>query len=77
MDKNSPNYRDGRIEEVTSCADWLKFKVLCSTVESGYLTIEISPNPKGVFHIHFSGLGDKVVGTVQTCANGVDIMVSV
>lgn len=77
MDKNSPHFRDARIDEARVTADYIQFKVACAKVERGYLTVDISPVPGGTFHIHFSGLGDKTVGTVQTCANGVDINVSV
>ncbi len=77
MNKNSPNFRDGRIEEVTSTPDCVKLKMLCKAVESGELTVEINSHAEGWLHIHFSGLGGKVVKTVQTAANGVDIMVKV
>jgi hypothetical protein len=75
MDKNSPNFRDGRIDEARVTADYIQFKVACAKVERGYLTVDISPAPGGKFHIHFSGLGDKAIDTDRTCANGVDIMV--
>lgn len=77
MNKDSKNFRDGRIEEVTSTPDCVKLKMLCKAVESGELTVEINSHAEGWLHIHFSGLGGKVVKTVQTQANGVDIMVKV
>lgn len=77
MNKDSKNFRDGRIEEVTSTPDCVKLKMLCKAVESGELTVEINSHAEGWLHIHFSGLGGKVVKTVQTAANGVDIMVKV
>lgn len=77
MNKDSKNFRDGRIEEVTTTPDCVKMKMSCAAVESGELTVEFTTHPEGWIHIHFSGLGGKVVKTVQTAANGVDVMVKV
>jgi|FAXJ01.1.fsa_nt_gi hypothetical protein len=77
MNKDSKNFRDGRIEETIVTPDYIKARISCSAVESGELTVFISSNPKGWLNIHFSGLGDKTIGTVQTCANGVDIRIKI
>lgn len=69
-----PN-RDGKIGKPTIGQDWIETKIACSAVEGGELTIYISPHPNGWIHMHFSGLGSKVIKTVQTTDNGIDIYV--
>ena len=77
MNKTSPNFRDGRIEQVTATADYVDMRILCAAVEGGELTVSICPHPDGWIYIHFSGLGDKIINTSRTSANDVDIRVQV
>jgi hypothetical protein len=76
MRPDSPNFKDGRIASITSTSDYVTIKISVSSVEGGELTMDISPNPEGWIHLHFSGLGDKVIEAKSTSANGVDVFVS-
>jgi len=75
MNIDSPNFRDGRIEEVQTTADYVRMKISCAKVEGGELTLDISSNTDGWLHIHFSGLGSKRIRIANQSANGVDIFV--
>ena len=75
MDKTNSNFRDGRIEEVLSTADFVKMKMSCSAVEGGQLTITLSPHPSGWVYVHFSGLAGKNILVKNSSANSFDILV--
>jgi hypothetical protein len=76
MRPDSPHFKDGRIEEVQTTADYVTMKISCAKVEGGELTVGVNPLPEGWIHLHFSGLGDKVIKAKSASANGVDIFVS-
>lgn len=75
MKATSPNFRDGRIEEVRTTADYITMKISCAKVEGGELTMDISSNAEGWIHLHFSGLGGKKIMSANQSANGLDIFV--
>lgn len=77
MDLIAKNIRDGIIEKTVVEQSSVCMKIDCASVESGELTMEVSILPHGRIHLHFSGLGDKVIKTVGTSANGVDVLVTV
>jgi hypothetical protein len=59
MDKNSPNFRDGRIEEATISADVAVLKIACSVVDGGEITVRVAPSQDGHIYLHLSGMGEK------------------
>ena len=75
MNTNSPYFRDGRIEEVRTTADYITMKISCAKVEGGELTMDISSNADGWIHLHFSGLGSKKIEVANQGFNGLDVFV--
>jgi hypothetical protein len=75
MKSTSPYFKDGRIEEVRTTADYVRMKISCAKVESGELIVDVSSNADGWVHLHFSGLGSKKISVDNQFANAVDIFI--
>jgi hypothetical protein len=75
MNKNFNDFRDGRIEGISTTPYSVKATIMCAAVECGELVVHISSNSNGRLHLSFSGLGERVIKTEQIAANTLTIMV--